>query len=54
MPKFEYKAIAPSGATISGNTESNNANEVAEMLRTRGNRIIYIREIKGLSMGGGK
>ena len=54
MPKFEYKAIAPSGATISGNMESNNSNEVAEMLRARGNRIIYIRELKGFSMGSGK
>ena len=47
MAFFEYKVINTAGKQEVGRFNSNNASDVAEFLRGRGHRIVYIKEIRG-------
>ncbi|MFU2158566.1 type II secretion system F family protein [Caldisericum sp. AR60] len=52
MPQFEYKVITASGGALIGRLEGNSVQDVAETLRSKGYRIIYIKELRSLSLGG--
>ena len=52
MPTFSYKAVTPAGASEVGRVDMGNSSEVADVLRGKGYRIIYIKELKGLGIGG--
>ena len=50
MPTFSYKVIEPSGRQKLGKMDMNSSSEVANALREKGYRIIYIREAKGFGI----
>jgi len=54
VAQFEYKVLTAAGGSLVGRIEGNSLSEVADTLRSRGYRIVYIRELKGLSLGRGK
>jgi Type II secretory pathway, component PulF len=54
MPQFEYKVLTASGGSLVGRLEGNSLQDVADSLRSKGYRIVYIKELRGLTLGGKK
>ncbi len=52
MAMFTYKAVTAAGTTETGRVDMANPSEVADVLRGKGYRVIYIRELKGIGAGG--
>lgn len=46
MPTFVYKSIRANGSVESGKISMDSASAVADYLRSKGNRIIFIREVR--------
>ncbi|MGC8721817.1 MAG: type II secretion system F family protein [Caldisericaceae bacterium] len=49
MAIYEYKVLDPSGKSQTGRIEATSASSIADSLRSKGYRIIYINERKGSS-----
>ncbi len=54
MATYEYRAISASGSTETGKIEAGTVSEAADILRSRGLRIVALNEIRGLVRGAGK
>ncbi len=54
MASFEYRAISPAGKSDAGKIEANTLSEAADILRSKGLRIVYLSEVKGVVRAGGK
>ncbi len=54
MATFIYKVIAPDGRVQTGKVNMDSPSAVADFLRSKGHRIIYIKETRGFSGGSSK
>ncbi len=54
MATFIYKVIAPDGRIQTGKVNMDSPSAVADFLRSKGHRIVYIKETRGFSGGSSK
>ncbi len=54
MATFIYKVIAPDGRVQTGKVNMDSPSAVADFLRSKGHRIVYIKETRGFSGGSSK
>ncbi len=54
MATFIYKVIAPDGRVQTGKVNMDSPSTVADFLRSKGHRIVYIKETRGFSGGSSK
>ncbi len=52
MATFTYKVIRPDGKLETGRISMDSSSDVADYLRSKGNRIVSIKEVKGRFQGG--
>ncbi len=53
MATFIYKAIRPDGGIETGKISMDSSSDVADYLRSKGSRIVFIKEVKGRVQGSG-
>ncbi len=53
MAIFIYKAIRPDGRIETGKISMDSSSDVADYLRSKGSRIVFIKEVKGRVQGAG-
>ncbi len=54
MATFVYKVITPDGKVQTGKVNMESSSAVADFLRSKGHRIVYIKETRGFSGGSSK